>query len=110
MACRCYEKAKAKGFEYFSIRYWGECWGGKDLKNLESALTNPSRKSSSCHSINYKECNLSSETECAGQVDTEYLYTVADRSSKSDFFLTVMKFIFSVCHVLCNKNVDICNN
>nr|CAJ65510.3 HyTSR1 protein [Hydra vulgaris] len=80
LACRCYEKAKAKGFEYFSIRFWGECWGGKDYKVIENALKDPKMQSSECHSINYKQCSLSSETECAGKANTEYVYTVADRN------------------------------
>ena len=76
MACRCNEEAGKKGFTYFTLAFWGECYGGSD----EAAVTQLLRDRAQiqqCKSRNFQMCNDGDIYECAGQAHAEYLYKVA---------------------------------
>lgn len=64
LACRCSMKAKALGYTFFAIRFWAECWAGKDIKQVENVLMKPQLKAEVCLSYAYKKCNHTDENEC----------------------------------------------
>lgn len=73
LACRCAAKSKTDGYEYFSIRFWAECWAGKSYSEV-----NPSKwmEPSGCRSTNFQTCT-SSDKECVGKAHFEYIYSLA---------------------------------
>ena len=68
LACACAEKAKEKGYEYFGLQFFGECWSGPSLEPDRDGL------STNCIGNNYKPCDDSSDTECIGKAFTNYVY------------------------------------
>ena len=64
--CRCEKAAAAKGFRYFSIRYFGECHGLKSL---------PSEKSEFCVHHTFEQC-VQLHERCVGAEEAEYVYKV----------------------------------
>lgn len=74
LACRCALLAREKFYTYFSIRFFGECWGGKDIGKLEETVKDPSKISKQCRNHLFKECSDDAAQECAGRLDAEYIY------------------------------------
>ncbi|CAB3996708.1 delta B [Paramuricea clavata] len=73
MSCRCAELAKKKGYRYFGLQFYGECWSGVHSPTLFNA-----RKSDSCwgYRPDYENCDDDSPTECIGQEHHNYIYEV----------------------------------
>merc|ERR1719230_11678 len=73
LACTCAKKAKANGWKYFGLQFYGECWSGPSL--------NPARDGTSkeCIGTDYKACNDKSDTECIGKAFTNYVYKLKPR-------------------------------
>lgn len=73
LACACAAAAKAKGWKYFGLQFYGECWSGPSL--------NPERDGASteCIGNNYKACDHNSETECIGKAFTNYVYKIKEK-------------------------------
>ena len=89
MACECYDKAKEQNLQYFAIRYWGECYGGKDINALESLKKRGGIASSNCANAEFKDCvDSNADGECAGKEFAEYMYKMdSNFESKLLFFL-----------------------
>ncbi len=73
LSLRCAELAKRKGYRYFGLQFYGECWSGVH----SSALFN-ARKSEKCwgYRPDYENCVDDSPTECIGQEHHNYIYEV----------------------------------
>ena len=88
-ACRCNQHAVANGFDYFSLRYYGECYGA----NAVSV-----HKAYSCLSQNYESCTDSSEAECVGVDLFDYIYEVGEnRSVISCVFVLWNRILYLTC-------------
>lgn len=75
LACRCSEKAKSLDYAYFSIRFYGECWGGKDYTDFEKLLVG-GWESSECINDLFTSCDSKVDTECAGKGNAAYVYKI----------------------------------
>lgn len=79
LACRCAERALQKGYNYFGLQFYGECWSGP------FAEFNYSRAGVSDKCImNLKKptaCVQAQDQECVGQQLTNYIYKLT--SSKN---------------------------
>lgn len=77
LACRCEAMARNKGFSYFAIGFYGECWAGKDTTAVANHILNPGvHDSSECVGGDYGICDHSSSEPCAGVEDNEYIYEI----------------------------------
>ena len=68
-ACRCNQDAIANGFDYFVLRYFGECYGATKVSTLAS---------NDCLSHGYETCIDSSDKECVGVSLVDYIYEVGE--------------------------------
>jgi len=72
-ACRCAEKAKAKGYKMFGLQFGGECWAGPD----EETRYNMYGESNMCLdklSNPIQPCNKGIQDECMGLQYENYIY------------------------------------
>ncbi|XP_047133449.1 coadhesin isoform X2 [Hydra vulgaris] len=74
LLCRCNQKAieknklEKKEYNFISIRFYGECYAGKEILNGTQV--------SGCKTGKYKECVDRDIEECAGTSLVEYLYRI----------------------------------
>lgn len=66
MLCECAKKAKAKGYEYFGLQYYGECWSGPGAKYGRDGI------SKDCVGGDFKPCH--DGEYCVGKAHTNYVY------------------------------------
>ncbi|XP_066924719.1 coadhesin-like [Clytia hemisphaerica] len=73
LVCRCSQLAKAKGFEYFAIQFYGECWAGHPKDATRHGISK-----GGCVDARLKDgsCGPRS-TECAGKCGENFVYRVA---------------------------------
>ena len=74
LACRCRDAAATKHYDYFSISFWGECWGGSDEKTVTQLLRNRKQVQGKCKTRKFMACNDMDKYECTGKVNFEYVY------------------------------------
>lgn len=75
LACKCANLTKAKGYKYFGLQFYGECWSGPSEQFYRDG------NSKQCVGADYKACDDSSATECVGKAMTNYIYTFVDGES-----------------------------
>jgi len=80
LACRCNEAAAKKGYDYFAIAFWGECWGGSDESTVTGLLRDMLQVPDGCKTRGFQNCNDNDIYECAGKAHNEYIYKVAHGS------------------------------
>ena len=75
---RCADLAYERGYRYFGLQFYGECWSGTHSSDL---LEGP--KSDKCwgHRPDYQNCDDGSSTECIGQAHYNYIYEVGPRGN-----------------------------
>ncbi|CAB3989558.1 Hypothetical predicted protein [Paramuricea clavata] len=71
MVCRCAEQAMKKGYKYFGLQYWGECWSGSS-----QAQYNKYGEGGSCYGPEYKMCD-SRDSNCVGDHLHNFVYEIA---------------------------------
>jgi len=76
LACRCSKIARDGGYAYFGIRFWAECWGGKNQAALDKVIKDGEHTSNQCSSHKFGACDDSANTECVGKADAEYIYVL----------------------------------
>ena len=81
LACRCSDKAKAEGYPYFALRFWGICLGVKNLNTFRST-------SGACATGRFKPCSSDHTEECVGKGNADFIYKVGKILVNSFVFLT----------------------
>ena len=71
LGCKCANLTKEKGYEYFGLQFFGECWSGPTDRFYRDG---PSTK---CIGGNFKSCDVKSETECVGKAFTNFIYRLS---------------------------------
>jgi len=70
LSCRCSAKAKADGYMFFSISFYGECFAGRDTTKLNRLKGS----ASNCVNGKYEACDNKTADECTGTQYAQYLY------------------------------------
>lgn len=83
LACRCSVKAKAGGYAFFAIRFWAECWAGKNTDDLEALVKDPSKTTNQCANDAFGTCDTNDEGECVGKRNAEYIYDFPSSAEES---------------------------
>ncbi|XP_022796155.1 uncharacterized protein LOC111334626 [Stylophora pistillata] len=74
VVCRCAQISRSKGFDYFGLANFGECWSGKDAgKTYEKESSSPF-----CITKEFAECNTEDESVCSGNKTTAFIYSVKE--------------------------------
>lgn len=74
VVCRCAEISRSKGFDYFGLGNFGECWSGKGAqKTYDKENTSPF-----CITKEFAECNAEDEHVCSGNKTTAFIYSVKE--------------------------------
>ena len=76
--CRCAELTEQRGYSYFGLQFYGECWSGPSAKERYAMQG----KSDRCIGVDYNPCVDSAETECIGKDKTNYIYQLIRENSK----------------------------
>ncbi|XP_057313930.1 adhesion G protein-coupled receptor B1-like [Hydractinia symbiolongicarpus] len=108
LACRCSEKARAKGLKFFGIRFYGVCYGGNDISALERQLVqNKNKKINNCVNGKYRVCLAAdSNMECAGKANGEYIYEITEGDAKVVNGGFSAWSNFSECTVTCGSGLQ----
>merc|ERR1712096_282957 len=85
LACRCADKAKKGGYSFFAIRFWAECWGGKEARHaeLDALIKDASSRASNCKNHAFKHCDDAHKMECVGTKHSEYIYSLRPKAPQS---------------------------
>ncbi|XP_047136865.1 A disintegrin and metalloproteinase with thrombospondin motifs adt-1 isoform X1 [Hydra vulgaris] len=87
LACRCASAARSLKMNYFSLRFWGECWVGKtDMGKLVITLRDPKWVSTDCvNSWSFLGvCDHKHEKECVAKAGSGYIYFLDDTSKSEE--------------------------
>jgi len=82
LSCRCYTKAKAEGYKFFAIGFYGECFAGRDEQQYNTLTASTNRYSGDCVNGEYEICDTSTPYECTGMAHSEYVYLLNKEESK----------------------------
>ncbi|KXJ24916.1 coadhesin [Exaiptasia diaphana] len=80
--CRCADKTKARGYEYFGLQFYGECWSGPNGQSRFS-MHGPSNKCIMGLALPPMYCNRTSARPCVGVPNTNYIYKIKTADTKS---------------------------
>ncbi|XP_029197973.2 uncharacterized protein LOC114963020 isoform X2 [Acropora millepora] len=70
IVCRCAKAAKAKRYTHFAIQFYVECWSGPEASLTFTRAGNTNQ----CVTMDFKECNPADKRECAGKLNTNFVY------------------------------------
>ncbi|EDO41074.1 predicted protein [Nematostella vectensis] len=76
---RNHKSAKAKGYHYFAIQYYGVCYSGPTTTNPHSL----SQVTNFCTTYNYQECEPTSELPCVGRNLTNFVYHLEEGNGET---------------------------
>ncbi|KAL9965240.1 hypothetical protein ACROYT_G029011 [Oculina patagonica] len=69
VVCRCAKKAKAEGYTFFGLQYYGECWASKEFTfNIDGIADG-------CTSTNHEPCTYESPV-CVGEDYSLFVYNL----------------------------------
>lgn len=71
LACACEKKSREKGYKYFGLQFYGECWSGDSHQYYRDG-----KKDGKCYGPDFKPCDDNADTECVGEAFTNYIYEV----------------------------------
>lgn len=101
LACRCAQKAKELNLEYISIRFWGECYGGKDFSAFRHLIQdNDKWRSNDCSNPYYQPCVDDATHDCAGGAGSDYIYAVGVDGGLSEWS------DWAECGATCGKGIQ----
>lgn len=69
VVCRCAEQAKAQGYMFFGLQFYGECWASEEFTFNIDGL------GEGCMSSDYEPCTVSSSL-CVGEGFSLFVYNV----------------------------------
>eukprot|EP00794_Sanderia_malayensis_P005644 gene5644-6340_t len=95
LACRCNEDGRIHGYKYFYLGYFGECYGSIDYPSASRI------SSSGCITHSYVSCVDSSNLDCVGTANTQYVYEVGQDGGYTDWGE------FSACSTTCGDGVQV---
>ncbi|XP_028410487.1 uncharacterized protein LOC114533162 [Dendronephthya gigantea] len=73
LVCDCAKKAKEKGFTYFGLQFYGECWGSE-----KAGLTFAKYgKTERCWNGNYSKCQKSDKGHCVGRDNANFVFKLS---------------------------------
>ena len=76
LICRCAKAADNKGYEFFGIQHYGECWSSADAAS-RFHIYGPNDK---CINTEFKSCdNQASDEACSGVNYANYVYEIFPR-------------------------------
>lgn len=76
--CDCAKKTATAGYSYFGIQFWAECWAGQN----PDVTYNSDGQSDSCVDGDFRSCDPSAASSCAGMKRVNYVYEIKmDQSS-----------------------------
>ncbi|KAJ7391347.1 hypothetical protein OS493_018390 [Desmophyllum pertusum] len=81
LACRCAEKARAKGYTMFGLQFYGECWSGPQAE-LNFNRDGVSNNGCVMNLVNPPDCTQSSNQECMGTQNVNYIYKLTENCDK----------------------------
>ena len=81
LACRCAEKSSAKGYEYFGLQFYGECWSDPEA----AVKFDHYGRSEDCMGIDYKQCDDEESSECVGGANKNYVYRVVEKGDHETY-------------------------
>ena len=92
LICRCALAAGNKGYTFFGIQHYGECWSSADAAS-RFHMYGPNNK---CINTEFKSCNNQASNEaCAGVKYANYVYEISPRK------YIVLSLFVVVCNGLC---------
>ena len=83
LACECAKKTREKGWGYFGLQYYGECWSGPSVQYDRDGSSNQ------CVGNDFKSCDETSESECVGKRFTNYIYQLIPSKIYNVFFFYI---------------------
>ena len=74
----CAKQAKSKGYRYFGLQFYGECWSGDPSVDL---FKDKPASADQCwgYKPNYAQCDDKAETECIGREEHNYIYEIVQQ-------------------------------
>ncbi|XP_057306646.1 coadhesin-like [Hydractinia symbiolongicarpus] len=78
LACKCGNLTRAKGYKYFGLQFYGECWTGP------SEMFYRDGKSEKCIGVDFRSCDDVAETECVGKQFTNYIYRLEEETKNEE--------------------------
>ena len=94
LICRCAKAAGKKGYDFFGIQHYGECWSSADAAS-RFHIYGPNDE---CINNEFKSCdNLASDGACSGVNYVNYVYEIFPRK----YVCCCMQWVAS--NTKCNK-------
>ena len=81
--CRCSKAAYEKGYPFFAIRLWAECWAGKNNTQLDSLVSDQTQRDEKfCYSnisiAAFEKCEDNDTRVCVGSEHGQYIYKIGE--------------------------------
>ena len=85
LACACRKKTLERGFRYFGLQFWGECWiGTLSFDSLIPVIKDSKWRSSHCYNHEYAKCDDAHSSDCVGKASMDYIYKVVNLDKSRD--------------------------
>ena len=75
-------KSCDKGYDYFGLQFYGECWSGPDAADKFDHYG----RSKKCVGYGYKKCDDKDSSECVGGRHKSYVYRVVKEGENNCIF------------------------
>ena len=72
----CARKVSQRGFTYFGLQFYGECWSGENATKTFNKLGSTDRCLMVVNNKDYKKCNNSVNELCTGVEFSNYVYKI----------------------------------
>ncbi|KAL9968918.1 hypothetical protein ACROYT_G021068 [Oculina patagonica] len=79
LACRCAQESGAKGYSYFGLQYYGECWSDPQAADRFDHYG----ESNGCKGFGYEQCDDKDSNECVGGANKNYVYRIVEEEGGS---------------------------
>lgn len=76
LVCRCAVAAVNRGYTFFGIQFYGECWSSSDAASRFYIY----HKNDKCVNTEYKPCDKASDKPCAGVAHANFVYEIVPDS------------------------------
>jgi len=106
LACRCAKKAEEKGYQYFGLQFFGECWS--DVEGASRFYKDGEAPQEKCFQELGQDgdCKLTDDKECVGKQAVNYVYRVEKKSKTTKDGGYSEWTRWTECSKSCNKGVQ----